>query len=225
MKRLNTDRIDLLYQHRVDPAVPIEDVAGAVQDLIKEGKVLHWGLSEAGPQTVRRAHAVLPLTAIQNEYSLLWREPEKQMLPICEELGIGFVCWSPLGVGFLTGAIDEKTRFAKGDIRSVEGRFSPDNLPHNLELMKVVKRWAEQKQVTPGQISLAWLLAQQSWIVPIPGSTQMVHMLENVYADKVYFTAGELQQFNAELNKIQVKGDRLPKWVADVSGIEAPPKQ
>ena len=179
LKRLRTDRIDLLYQHRVDPEVPIEDVAGAVKDLMAEGKVLHWGLSEMGLNTLRRAHAALPVTAVQNEYSMLWRGPEEQVIPLCEELGIGFVPWSPLGVGFLTGAIDARTRFAEGDIRSVESRFSPENLPHNLALVALVKDWAERKQATPAQIALAWLMAQKPWIVPIPGTTQMAHMLEN----------------------------------------------
>jgi aryl-alcohol dehydrogenase-like predicted oxidoreductase len=154
LKRLRTDRIDLLYQHRVDPQVPIEDVAGAIKDLMAQGKVLHWGLSEPGLQTVRRAHAVQPLTAIQNEYSMLWRGPEKEVIPLCEELGIGFVPWSPLGVGFLTGAIDANTRFAPGDIRGGESRFSPENLSHNLALVALLKKWAEQKQATPAQISL-----------------------------------------------------------------------
>ena len=148
LKRLRTDRIDLLYQHRVDPAVPIEDVVGAIKDLIKQGKVLHYGLSEPGPQTVRRAHAIHPVTAIQNEYSLLWRGPENVIIPLCQELGIGFVCWSPLGVGFLTGAIDANTRFAQGDIRGIESRFSPENLPNNLALVDLIKRWAAQKQAT-----------------------------------------------------------------------------
>lgn len=225
LKRLRTDRIDLLYQHRVDPNVPIEDVVGAVKELIREGKVLHYGLSEAGPQTIRRAHAVHPVTAIQNEYSLLWRGPEKEIIPLCQELGIGFVPWSPLGVGFLTGAIDAKTRFAPGDIRAIEGRFSEANLPHNLALVDLIKKWATLKQVTPGQLSLSWLLAQKPWIVPIPGTTQMAHMLENIDADTVRFPDDELAQFNAELNNIEIKGERLPKWVADVSGIEAPPKK
>ena len=225
LKRLRTDHIDLLYQHRVDPAVPIEDVVGAIKDLIKEGKVLHYGLSEPGPQTVRRAHAIQPVTAIQNEYSLLWRGPEKVIIPLCEELGIGFVCWSPLGVGFLTGAIDTNTRFAPGDIRGVESRFSPENLPGNLILVDLVKRWAAQKKATPAQISLAWLLAQKPWIVPIPGTTQMAHMAENNGADDVRFTADELKQFNAELAKIEIKGERLPKFVLDFSDVEAPPKQ
>jgi len=225
LKRLRTDRIDLLYQHRVDPAVPIEDVVGAIKDLISEGKVLHYGLSEPGPQTVRRAHAIHPVTAIQNEYSLIWRGPEDVIIPLCQELGIGFVPWSPLGVGFLTGAIDSNTRFAPGDIRSVESRFSAENLPHNLALVQLVKRWAVEKQATPAQISLAWLLAQKPWIVPIPGTTQMPHMLENSGADGVKFTADELKGFNTEVAKIEIKGERLPKMVLDFSGVEAPAKK
>ena len=177
LKRLRTDRIDLLYQHRVDPQVPIEDVAGAVTDLMKEGKVLHWGLSEMGLNTLRRAHAALPVTAVQNEYSMLWRGPEESVIPLCQELGIGFVPWSPLGVGFLTGAIDAETRFADGDIRKVETRFSPENIPHNLALVQLLKAWGERKRATPAQIALAWLMAQKPWIVPIPGTTQMAHML------------------------------------------------
>jgi aryl-alcohol dehydrogenase-like predicted oxidoreductase len=224
LKRLRTDRIDLIYQHRVDPAVPIEDVSGAIKDLITQGKVLHYGLSEPGAQTVRRAHAVHPLTAIQNEYSLLWRGPEEVILPLCEELGIGFVCWSPLGVGFLTGAIDENTRFAPGDIRGIEGRFSPDNLPTNMALVKLLQNWGLKKEATPGQISLAWLLAQKPWIVPIPGTTQMTHMLENVGAENIRFSANELAQFNNELSGISIKGLRLPKAVLDFSNVEAPAK-
>jgi aryl-alcohol dehydrogenase-like predicted oxidoreductase len=225
LKRLRTDRIDLLYQHRVDPAVPIEDVVGAIQDLIKEGKVLHYGLSEPGPQTVRRAHAVHPVTAIQNEYSLIWRGPEQVIIPLCQELGIGFVCWSPLGVGFLTGAIDANTRFAPGDIRGMESRFSPENLPNNLALVDLLEKWGAQKKATPGQISLAWLLHQKPWIVPIPGTTQMAHMLENAGADGVKFSKDELQQFNKELNAIQIKGERLPAMVLQFSNVEAPPKK
>ena len=224
LKRLRTDRIDLLYQHRVDPAVPIEDVVGAIKDLISQGKVLHYGLSEPGPQTVRRAHAILPVTAIQNEYSLFWRGPEDVILPLCQELGIGFVCWSPLGVGFLTGAIDENTRFASGDIRGVESRFSPENLPNNLALVKLLKSWAERKQATPGQISLAWLLAQHPWIVPIPGTTQMAHMEENIGANEVKLTADDLKQFNQELSGISIKGMRLPQAVLNFSNVEAPGK-
>jgi len=225
LKRLRTDRIDLLYQHRVDPNVPIEDVVGAIKDLIKEGKVLHYGLSEPGPQTVRRAHAIHPVTAIQNEYSLIWRGPEDVIIPLCEELGIGFVCWSPLGVGFTTGAIDVETRFAQGDIRGIETRFSAENLPNNLLLVDLLKKWGVKKQATPGQISLAWLLAQKPWIVPIPGTTQMAHMLENSDADNIKFTADELKQFNAELAGIKIKGERLPPFVQAFSNVEAPPKK
>ncbi|MCD0487775.1 aldo/keto reductase [Pedobacter sp. MC2016-14] len=224
LKRLRTDRIDLLYQHRVDPAVPIEDVAGAIKDLITEGKVLHYGLSEPGPQTVRRAHAVHPVTAIQNEYSLLWRGPEETIIPLCEELGIGFVCWSPLGVGFTTGAIDENTRFAAGDIRGGESRFSPENLGNNMALVKLLKNWGVKKGATPGQISLAWLLAQKPWIVPIPGTTQMQHMLENIGADEVKFTTEDLKQFNLDLAAISIKGMRLPQAVLNFSNVEAPAK-
>lgn len=225
LKRLQTDRIDLLYQHRVDPAVPIEDVVGAIKELIAEGKVLHYGLSEPGLQTVRRAHATHPVTAIQNEYSLLWRGPEADILPLCQELGIGFVCWSPLGVGFLTGAIDVQTRFAQGDIRGIESRFSAEQLPNNLALVDLVKSWASRKQATLAQISLAWLLAQQPWIVPIPGTTQMSHMLDNNGADNVRFTADELKEFNKQLETIKIMGERLPSFVLAFSGVEAPPKR
>ena len=225
LKRLRTDRIDLLYQHRVDPKVPIEDVVGTIKNLIKEGKVLHYGLSEPGVQTVRRAHAIHPVTAIQNEYSLLWRGPEEKIIPLCEELGIGFVPWSPLGVGFLTGAIDANTRFAPGDIRGMESRFSPENLPANMALVDLIKKWGEQKKATPAQISLAWLLAQKPWIVPIPGTTQMAHMQENVGAASVKFTAAELQQFNTQLNAIKVLGERLPAMVQAFSDVEAPLKK
>lgn len=225
LKRLRTDRIDLLYQHRVDPAVPIEDVVGAIKDLIQQGKVLHYGLSEPGLQTVRRAHAIHPVTAIQNEYSLLWRGPEEAIIPLCEELGIGFVCWSPLGVGFLTGAIDANTRFAPGDIRGGESRFSPDNLPNNLALVKLLQSWAVRKQATAGQLSLAWLLAQKPWIVPIPGTTQLEHMLENTAASDVKFSGDELKQFNQELSAISIKGMRLPQGVLNFSNVEAPIKQ
>jgi aryl-alcohol dehydrogenase-like predicted oxidoreductase len=224
LKRLRTDHIDLLYQHRVDPNVPIEDVVGAIKDLINEGKVLHYGLSEPGPQTIRRAHAIYPVTAIQNEYSLLWRGPEDVIIPLCQELNIGFVPWSPLGVGFLTGAIDAYTRFAQGDIRGIESRFSPENLPNNLALVDLIKKWAAQKDITPAQLSLAWLLAQKPWIVPIPGTTQMAHMLENIGTDEIRFTTDELKLFNTELSEIEIKGERLPKMVLDFSGVEAPPK-
>jgi aryl-alcohol dehydrogenase-like predicted oxidoreductase len=224
LKRLRTDRIDLLYQHRVDPQVPIEDVAGAVKDLMAQGKVLHWGLSEMGLNTLRRAHAALPVTAVQNEYSMLWRGPEDAVIPLCEELGIGFVPWSPLGVGFLTGAIDARTRFAQSDIRGIESRFSPENLPHNLALVALLRNWAERKQATPAQIALAWLMAQKPWIVPIPGTTQMPYMLENIGASAVQFTASELTELNRAVSVIQVRGARLPDAVLVFSGIEAPPK-
>lgn len=222
LKRLRTDRIDLLYQHRVDPQIPIEDVAGAVKDLMAEGKVLHWGLSEMGLNTLRRAHAELPVSAVQNEYSMLWRGPEKEVIPLCEELGIGFVPWSPLGVGFLSGAIDERTRFAEGDIRGIEGRFEPENRANNLKLVRLVKAWAERKSVTPSQLTLAWLMAQKNWIVPIPGTTQMAHMLENSAAAQVTFGNQELAQLNTALAEISIQGERLPTVVLAYSGVEAP---
>jgi len=225
LKRLRTDRIDLLYQHRVDPQVPIEDVAGAVKDLMAQGKVLHWGLSEMGPNTLRRAHAALPLTAVQNEYSMLWRGPEEAILPLCQELGIGFVPWSPLGVQFLTGAIDENTRFAPGDIRGMEERFSPENVKHNIELVKLAKQWADRKNAAPGQIALAWLMAQKPWIVPIPGTTQMAHMIQNVGASSVAFSPDELKELNASVSSIQIQGKRLPDMILAFSGVEAPAKR
>ena len=224
LKRLRTDHIDLLYQHRVDPEVPIEDVAGAVKQLMDQGKVLHWGLSEMGLKTLRRAHAVLPLTAVQNEYSMFWRGPEKEVIPTCEELGIGFVPWSPLGVQFLTGWIDANTRFAPGDIRAVESRFSPENLPNNLQLVELLKTWAKRKEVTPGQIALAWLMAQKPWIVPIPGTTQMAHMVENSGAAGVRFTPSEISELNSAVRAIEIKGQRLPDAVLAFSGVEAPMK-
>ena len=225
LKRLRTDRIDLVYQHRVDPQVPIEDVAGTVKDLMAQGKVLHWGLSEMGLNTLRRAHAALPVTAVQNEYSMLWRGPEKDVIPACEQFGIGFVPWSPLGVQFLTGWIDANTRFAPGDIRGMESRFSPENLPHNLALVELVKRWAERKSATPGQIALAWLMAQKPWIVPIPGTTQKAHVLENTGAGEVRFPSTELVELNAAVSAIEVRGARLPDMVLALSGVEAAPKK
>jgi aryl-alcohol dehydrogenase-like predicted oxidoreductase len=224
LKRLKTDRVDLLYQHRVDPAVPIEDVAGAVQGLVKQGKVLHWGLSEMGLKTLRRAHAFLPVTAVQNEYSMLWRGPEKEVIPLCEQLGIGFVPWSPLGVGFLTGAIDENTRFAQGDIRGIESRFAPENLPQNLNVVQLLRQWAERKQATPAQIALAWLMAQKPWIVPIPGTTQMPHLLENIGADAVALSSAESTELTTQLSAIKIEGVRLPEAVLQFSGVEAPEK-
>jgi aryl-alcohol dehydrogenase-like predicted oxidoreductase len=222
LRRLRTDRIDLLYQHRVDPQVPIEDVAGAVQELMQQGKVRHWGLSEMGLKTLRRAHAALPVSAVQSEYSMLWRGPEQEVLPTCEELGIGFVPWSPLGVQFLTGWIDANTRFAPGDIRAVESRFSPENLPHNLKLVDVLKRWATRKEGTPAQIALAWLMAQKPWIVPIPGTTVMAHMIENTLAVAYNFTPAELTELNAAVRAIVIRGARLPEQVLAFSGVEAP---
>lgn len=225
LRRLRTDRIDLLYQHRVDPAVPIEDVADAVQDLMKQGKVKHWGLSEMGLGTLRRAHAALPVTAVQNEYSMLWRGPEHDVIPLCEELGIGFVPWSPLGVQFLTGWIDANTRFASGDIRGAESRFSPENLPHNLQLVALLKQWAERKRAAPGQIALAWLLAQKPWIVPIPGTTVMAHMEQNAGSAAIRFTPDEIAELNSAVRAIDVRGQRLPDAVLVHSGREAPAKR
>ncbi|MBY5812656.1 aldo/keto reductase [Rhizobium leguminosarum] len=224
LKRLRTDRIDLLYQHRVDPQVPIEDVAGAIKDLMAEGKVLHWGLCEMGLNTLRRAHATVPVTAVQSEYSMLWRGPETSAIPVCEELGIGFVPWSPLGVGFLNGAIDARTRFAPGDIRGIEGRFAPENLPDNLALVELLSKWADRKQARLGQIALAWLLAQKPWIVPIPGTTQMAHMIENIGASRITFISSELAELNASVQAIEIKGARLPDAVQAYSDVEAPMK-
>jgi aryl-alcohol dehydrogenase-like predicted oxidoreductase len=225
LQRLRTDRIDLLYQHRVDPNVPIEDVAGTVKDLIAEGKVLNFGLSEPGPETVRRAHAVQPLTAIQNEYSMLWRGPESQILPLCEELGIGFVPWAPLGMGFTAGAITPSTRFAEGDFRSFVPRNSPEALTANMPLLHLLQEWAIRKGSTPAQISLAWLMAQHEWIVPIPSTTRLPHLLENLGAEDITFSAGELQELNTALANITIQGDRLPTPILAMTGVEAPPKQ
>ena len=225
LKRLRTDRIDLLYQHRVDPEVPIEDVAGALKDLMDQGKVLHWGLSEPGVKTIRRAHATLPLTAIQNEYSMATRDPEKEVIPLCEELGIGFVCWWPLDCQLLTGWIDANTRFASGDLRAATPRFSPENLAHNMKLIELIKTWAQRKQAAPAQIALAWLMAQKPWIVPIPGTTVMQHMVENTGAAAVRFTPAELTELNSAVRSIEIKGQRLPDAVLVFSGVEAPPKK
>lgn len=222
LTRLRTDRIDLLYQHRVDPQVPIEDVAGAIHDLMTEGKVLHWGLCEMGLKTLHRAHAALPVTAVQSEYSMLWRGPEQEVLAACAELGIGFVPWSPLGVGFLTGAIDARTRFAEGDIRGIETRFTPQNIEHNLALVRLLRDWAARKQATPARVALAWLMAQQPWIVPIPGTTQMEHLLDNLGAGEVIFSAGELRELNAAVAAVAVQGERLPPAVQAYSDVEAP---
>lgn len=224
LKRLRTDHVDLLYQHRVDPQVPIEDVAGAVKELMQQGKVRHWGLSEMGLKTLRRAHATLPVTAVQSEYSMLWRGPEQDVIQTCEELGIGFVPWSPLGVQFLTGWIDANTRFAAGDIRGAESRFATANLQHNLQLVTLAKQWAERKQATPAQIALSWLLGQKPWIVPIPGTTVMAHMLENSGAATVRFTPSEISELNSAVRAIEVHGERLPAAVLAFSGVEAPPR-
>jgi aryl-alcohol dehydrogenase-like predicted oxidoreductase len=225
LKRYRTDHIDLLYQHRVDPQVPIEDVAGTVKDLIAQGKVLHFGLSEPGPQTLRRAHAVQPLTAVQNEYSIMARDPEAEILPICKELGIGFVCWSPLAMAFLTGAIDQNTQLQRGDFRAMVPWFAPENRPGNLTIVAVVKEWARRKDATPAQIALAWLMAQEPWIVTIPGTTKMPHMLDNNGADAVSLTSAEMREFNAALARTPVHGARLPAMVLSLSGVEAPAKQ
>lgn len=225
LKRLRTDRIDLLYQHRVDPQVPIEDVAGAGKDLMDEGKVLYWGLSEPGIQTIRRAHAALPLTAIQNEYSMATRDPEKDVIPLCEELGIGFVPWWPLDCQLLTGWLDANTRFAPGDFRAITPRFSPESLAHNMKLVDLIKTWADRKHAAPVQIALAWLMAQKPWIVPIPGTTVMSHMLENIGAIDVRFSAAELAELNASVAAIEIRGQRLPEVVQAFSNVEAPPKR
>jgi aryl-alcohol dehydrogenase-like predicted oxidoreductase len=210
LKRLRTDHIDLLYQHRVDPKVPIEEVAGVVKELIQEGKVKHFGLSEASAKTIRRAHAVLPVTAVQNEYSLMWRSPETDgVLATCEALRIGFVPWWPVGAGLLTGAIEENTRFAKNDYRSTVPRLQPEALKANMRLVAVVREWSKRKGVTPAQFSLAWLMAQRPWIVPIPGTTQLAHVGENLGATKVTFTPAELSALDAAISKIELRGGRL----------------
>jgi aryl-alcohol dehydrogenase-like predicted oxidoreductase len=218
LKRLRTDRIDLFYQHRVDPDVPIEDVAGAVKELITQGKIRHFGLSEAGIQTIRRAHAVQPVTAVQSEYSLFWRGPEAELLPALEELGIGFVPFSPLGAGFLTGKIDESTKFDPTDFRNSVPRFSPEARKANLALVEVLKAVAERKRATPAQIALAWLLAQKPWIVPIPGTTKLHRLEENLGAINLELTAADLSEITAEASKIKVQGERLPEAALKMTG-------
>ena len=225
LKRWRTDRMDLVYQHRVDPNVPIEDVAGTIKDLVAQGKVLHYGLSEPGPNTVRRAHAVLPLSAVQNEYSMMARGSEIDIMPVCKELGIGFVCWSPLAMGFLTGTIDRNTQFQQGDFRGSVPWFTPENRPANLALVAVVKDWARRKGATPAQIALAWQLAHDPWIVTIPGTTKMPHMLENNGADGVNLTSTEFHELNAALAQTPVHGERLSPFLLGLSGVEAPPEQ
>jgi aryl-alcohol dehydrogenase-like predicted oxidoreductase len=211
LKRLKTNVIDLLYQHRVDPNVPIEDVAGAVKDLIQEGKVKHFGLSEAGVQTIRRAHAIQPVTALQSEYSLWWREPEAEILPTLEELGIGFVPFSPLGKGFLTGKITEETTFDKTDFRNIVPRFTPENRRANQAVVDLVSKFAEQKKATPAQIALAWILAQKPWMVPIPGTTKLHRVEENIGAAAVELTPDDLRQIDNAISKIPVQGARYPE--------------
>ena len=211
LKRLRTDVIDLYYQHRVDSNVPIEEVAGAVKDLIKEGKVKHFGLSEAGVQTIRRAHAVLPVTALQSEYSLWWREPENQILPALEELGIGFVPFSPLGKGFLTGKINEETKFDKTDFRNVVPRFTPANRRANQALVDVLSQIAERKKATPAQMALAWILAQKPSMVPIPGTTKLHRLEENIGAAALELTPDDLRQIESATAKISVQGERYPE--------------
>ncbi len=211
LKRLQTDRIDLLYQHRVDPDVPIEDVAGTVRKLIQAGKVRHFGLSEAGVQVIRRAHAVQPVAALQSEYSLWWREPEGEIMPTLEELGIGFVPFSPLGKGFLTGKIDETTTFDASDFRNTVPRFSPENRKANQALVELLGRIAQRKKATPAQIALAWLLAQKPWIVPIPGTTKLHRLQENVAAAAVELTEDDLREIEIAASRIEVRGDRYPE--------------
>ena len=218
LKRLKTDVIDLFYQHRVDPNVPIEDVAGAVKDLIREGKVKHFGLSEPGVQTIRRAHAVQPVTAVQSEYSIWWREPEQEVLPTLQELGIGFVPFSPLGKGFLTGAINENTTFDSTDFRNVVPRFTPESRKANQTLVDLLGKIAARKQVTPAQIAIAWLLAQKPWIVPIPGTTKLHRLKENTRAAAVELTPEELRVIDNAVSKISVQGARYPEHLQHIVG-------
>ena len=219
LKRLHTDLIDLYYQHRVDTAVPIEDVAGAIRDLIREGKIKHWGLSEAGVKTIRRAHTVQPVTAVQSEYSLWWRRPEKELVPTLEELGIGFVTFSPLGKGFLTGSFNKDSKFGKSDFRNIVPRFTPEALEANQAVVELLKKVAEQKNATPGQIALAWLLAQKPWIVPIPGTTKLHRLEENIGAAKVALTSKELGEIKLALDNIKVVGDRYPEELEKRTGL------
>ena len=218
LKRLKTEVIDLFYQHRVDPDVPIEDVAGAVKELIQQGKVKHFGLSEAGVKTIRRAHAVQPVTALQSEYSLWWREPEAEVIPMLEELGIGFVPFSPLGKGFLTGKIDEKTTFDSSDFRNIVPRFSPEARKANQAVVDLLGRIAEQKKATPAQIALAWLLAQKPWIVPIPGTTKVSRLEENLGAVNINLSAGDLREIGSAASKIKVEGARYPEHLQKMVG-------
>jgi len=219
LKRLRVDALDLFYQHRVDPSVPIEDVAGAVKDLIQQGKVRHFGLSEAGAKTVRRAHAVQPVTAVQNEYSLWFRDPEKELLPVLEELGIGFVPYSPLGRGFLTGTIDQNTKFDESDFRNRLPRFTPEARKANQALVDLMGGIAKGKQATPAQIALAWLLAQKPWTVPIPGTTKLHRLEENIGAAAVELTADDLREIESTASKIPVQGERYPEELRRMTGL------
>jgi len=218
LKRLRVDSIDLFYQHRVDPDVPIEDAAGAVKDLIQQGKVKHFGLSEAGVQTIRRAHAVQPVTALQSEYSLFWREPEKEVMPALAELGIGFVPFSPLGKGFLTGKIDENTTFDSSDFRNVVPRFTPEARKANLAIVDLLRQIAERKKATPAQIALAWLLAQKPWIVPIPGTTKLARLDENIGAVNVQLTPADLTEIDNAASNITIQGERYPEHLQKLVG-------
>lgn len=218
LKRLKTDRIDLFYQHRVDPNVPIEDVAGAVKELIREGKVKHFGMSEAGVQTIRRAHAVQPIAALQSEYSLWWRKPEQEVLPTLQELGIGFVPFSPLGKGFLTGKIDENTAFDVSDFRNIVPRFTPEARKANQALVDLLRSIGDRKKATPAQISLAWLLAQEPWIAPIPGTTKLHRLDENIGATAVTLTADDLREIDTVASKIDVQGARYPEQLERMTG-------
>jgi aryl-alcohol dehydrogenase-like predicted oxidoreductase len=219
LKRLKVDAIDLFYQHRVDPNVPIEDVAGTVKELIRQGKVKHFGMSEAGVKTIRRAHAVLPVTAVQNEYSLWWRKPEEELIPTLEELGIALVPFSPLGKGFLTGKIDEKTTFAKNDFRQIVPRFTPEARKANQALVDLLGEVAKRKNATPAQIALAWLLAQKPWIVPIPGTTKLNRLEENLGAANVQLTQDDLRAIDCAASKIKVEGDRYPEALEKRTGL------
>lgn len=218
LKRLQADSIDLYYQHRVDPSIPIEEVAGVIQDLIKEGKIKHWGLSEAGVETVRRAHAVQPLTAIQSEYSMMWRKPEDELLPTLEELGIGFVPFSPLGKGFLTGTIKQDAKFSDSDFRSIVPRFKPENIEANQVIVELVKKIAAEKEATPAQIALAWVLAQKPWIVPIPGTRKLNRLEENIKAVDIELSHKEIINLNNALSQIEISGDRYPPEYANRVG-------
>ena len=218
LKRLKIETIDLLYQHRVDPNVPIEEVAGAVKELIQEGKVRHWGLSEAGVQTISRAHKVQPLAAVQSEYSMWWRRPDEELLPALEELGIGFVPFSPLGKGFLTGRFDKHSKFDSSDFRNVVPRFKPENLDANQVLVELIKKVAAEKNATPAQIALAWLLAQKPWIVPIPGTRKLERLIENLEAVNIELTHEELRDINSALSEITVAGDRYPQELEKRTG-------